>query len=183
MHTMMRELHKDHINLASLLSILNAQVDLLAQGEDADFWLMTDIADYMGRYADAVHHPREDEIYHVLARYEVANSALEKLLAQHQTLPHITLEFQTLLKQVLNGSTIIKRAEIESKIRTFIAAQQSHMDLEESLIFPLIDQTLTASDWTMLEQDHQGMVDPLFGVKSLGRYDKVYHVLYEQVAA
>jgi hemerythrin-like domain-containing protein len=183
MHTLLHELHKDHINLASLLNILTTQVDLLALGEEADLWLMADIADYIGRYADIVHHPREDEIYQVLARYEVEQDSLKILLTQHQTLPTITADFQNLLKQVLNDTAIISLAELATKIRDFIAIQKAHIDLEESIIFPLIQNTLTAADWKEIEQDLQVAVDPLFGVKALGRFDKLYNVLYIKAAA
>jgi hemerythrin-like domain-containing protein len=183
MHTLLHELHKDHINLASLLNILTAQVDVLAAGDDADLWLMAEIADYIGRYADAVHHPREDHIYQVLAGYEAANETLTTLLAQHQTLPTITRDFKNLLKQVLNDTAIISLSELASNIRDFIAIQKAHIDLEEATIFPLIQTTLTAKDWLAIEQSLQAVVDPLFGVKALGRYDNIYNVLYVKAAA
>ena len=183
MHTLLHELHKDHINLASLLNILTAQVELLSVGEDADLWLMVDIADYIGRYADAVHHPREDYIYAILARYEAKNENLNTLLTQHQTLPNITGDFKNLLKQVLNDTAIISLAELAANIRDFIAIQKSHIDLEESTIFPLIHKTLTVKDWLEIEQSLQAVVDPLFGIKALGRYDNIYNVLYVKAAA
>ena len=183
MHTLLHELHKDHINLASLLNILTAQVDRLEAGEDADLWLMADIADYIGRYADVVHHPREDQIYHVLARYDTANEILKVLLAQHHVLPSITTDFKNLLKQVLNDTAILSLAELATNIRDFIAIQKSHIDLEEATIFPLIHKTLSVKDWLEIEQSLQASIDPLFGIKALGRYDNIYNVLYVKAAA
>jgi hemerythrin-like domain-containing protein len=84
---------------------------------------------------------------------------------------------------VLNDTAIISLSELASNIRDFIAIQKAHIDLEEATIFPLIQKTLTAKDWLAIEQSLQAVVDPLFGVKALGRYDNIYNVLYVKAAA
>ena len=87
------------------------------------------------------------------------------------------------MKQVLNDTAILSLAELATNIRDFIAIQKSHIDLEEATIFPLIHKTLSAKDWLEIEQSLQASIDPLFGIKALGRYDNIYNVLYVKAAA
>lgn len=175
MHHIMTELHQDHINLARLLQLLQQQVTLLADGEDADLPLMSDIADYIRRYSDGVHHPKEDEIYKVLRLHEgAAGLAIDELLTEHQRLPDVTEEFQQLLDGVLNGDAIISRQGLQDKITAFIEHQYDHMNLEEAEVFPLIHNVLQAADWTVVEGNIEVAHDPLFGTHVADRYQTLY---------
>lgn len=178
MHKIMTELHQDHINLARLLSLLDEQVAILAAGDDADLFLINDVADYIRRYSDQIHHPKEDEVYKVFRTCsDTASDLVETLLVEHQSLPNATLEFQKLLDGVINGDAIISRQELQDQIAQFIALEKAHINTEEAGLFPLINSTLQADHWAQVESDMLEHTDPLFGAQVLDRYKALYQLL------
>ncbi|OQX00750.1 MAG: hypothetical protein BWK73_47725 [Thiothrix lacustris] len=182
MHKIMTDLHQDHVNLAKLLTLLEQQADLLATGGEADLLLMTDIADYIRRYSDQIHHPKEDTIYEVFsARSSDAATVIAGLLVEHQDLPTITHAFQGLLDNVIN-SAILSRQELQGKITAFIEAQKAHLNTEEAELFPLINSTLDAADWVAVEQSVEEHSDPLFGHQLMERYRNVHQLVMRQRA-
>lgn len=183
MHKIMTDLHQDHVNLAKLLTLLEQQADLLATGGEADLLLMTDIADYIRRYSDQIHHPKEDTIYEVFsARSGAAEAVIAGLLLEHQDLPTITQAFQGLLDNVINDSAILSRQELQGKITAFIEAQKAHLNTEEAELFPLINSTLEAADWVAVEQSVEEHSDPLFGHQLMERYRNVHRLVMQQRA-
>ncbi|PID50162.1 MAG: hypothetical protein CR991_02785 [Proteobacteria bacterium] len=180
MQKIMEQLHQDHVNLARLLNLLKQQLAILESGEEADLFLIIDIADYIRRYSDQVHHPREDQVYRVFSQCNPeATAMVAQLLEEHEILPGITQTFHDMLSSVINAETIVSRQELQDKISHFIDIQTAHMDREENTVFPLIHKTLQASDWQQLSDLTQDMEDPLFGRRVLDRYQN----LYEQLAA
>ncbi|WP_020561199.1 hemerythrin domain-containing protein [Thiofilum flexile] len=184
MHKILAGLHQDHINLAHLLGLLEEQVKHLAAGDDANLSLILDIADYIGRYSDYVHHPKEDKVYEVLTQCTAEGAdTVTTLLTQHHQLPQDTLSFQALIQGVLYDDAIVLRDDLVSKINTFIRAQKQHMDLEEGIVFPLINANLKPKQWSALEDIILNDDDPLFGAKVLERYEQLYAVLNARVSA
>lgn len=184
MHKLMTELHQDHINLAKLLKLLEQQVETLAAGDDADLIMMSDIADYIRRYADHVHHPKEDEIYRVFqARSAESGGVVSALMVEHQHLPNVTLDFQRLLDGLINDSLILTRQELQDKITAFIEAQNAHLNTEEANLFPLINSTMQDADWAQVEQSMEEHVDPLFGSHILDRYRDLHTLMKQRVRA
>ncbi|MEN9503542.1 MAG: hypothetical protein RI964_2827 [Pseudomonadota bacterium] len=178
MHKIMTELHQDHVNLARLLTLLDQQVDILAAGDEADLLLITDIADYIRRYSDQIHHPKEDEVYKVFCDHsDAAANVVAALLTEHQHLPNATLEFQKLIDGVINGDAIISRQDLQDKIVQFIALEKAHINTEEASLFPLINNTLQADHWARVESDMLEHTDPLFGAKVLERYQTLYQLI------
>lgn len=183
MHKIMTALHQDHVNLAKLLQLLKEQVDMLAAGEDADLLLMNDIADYIRRYADHVHHPKEDIIYRVFrAQTAEGESIAASLSDEHQELPSVTLDFQRLLDGLVNDSLILSRQDLQEKITAFIQAQTEHLNTEEAQLFPLINDTLQDADWESVEKEIEEHADPLFGSHILDRYRNLHKLMNRQRA-
>lgn len=185
MHKIMTELHQDHVNLAKLLTLLAQQAEKLAAGDDVDLLLLSDIADYIRRYSDQVHHPKEDEVYRVFrACSSEAGDVVESLLVEHQQLPNVTLDFQKALESVINDTAILTRQELHDQIVAFISTQQAHLDAEEGGLFPLINTTLQAADWAVVEQGMQEhAADPLFGVHILDRYRNLHRLVKDRQRA
>jgi hemerythrin-like domain-containing protein len=182
MHKIMTELHQDHINLTRLLALLENQVAILAAGEDADLLLMTDIVDYIRRYSDQIHHPKEDEIFRVFsARSADAGEIVASLMDEHQALPVMAQEFQGLLDSLINDTAILSRQALQDKLTAFIAAQQEHLNIEETELFPLINNTLQDADWAAVEQGMQEHGDPLFGSHVLDRYRNLHKLMNQRI--
>ena len=73
-------LHSEHRYMHALLDILEQQVEKLQPGRIADYPLMLDVVDYLSRYPDQYHHPREDLLFASLARNDTAFLPYQKRL-------------------------------------------------------------------------------------------------------
>src|ERR1700692_1747366 len=77
----------EHANFATLLDLLERQLDLFHAGEKPDYELMLDIMFYMTRYPDVSHHPKEDLAFARIKEREVsARVIVDELTEQHARL-------------------------------------------------------------------------------------------------
>lgn len=153
MHKILAALHTDHARLNQILGLLQEQSNKLSSKEKCNFFIMAEVIDYIHRYFDQVHHPKEDIVYKVfLARSDEAADVAESLSDDHQTLLNSTLELQVLLENIVNIDAPVDREELGEKINDFIALQTDHINLEEITFFPLINATLLADDWSNVEE-------------------------------
>lgn len=178
MHEIMKGLQKDHHNLAQVLKIMELQLDLISKGDDTALTLMLDATNYIQSYPDMIHHPKENKVFAVFKhRSSDASDALEVLHHQHETLPAETIKFQSMLDEAINGLDFVSREDLVNRIKKFIELEWEHMDLEESVIFPLINKTLQDNDWKLLEESIQGDSDPIFS----GKIDEAFKNLYKSI--
>ncbi|MEZ5534634.1 MAG: hemerythrin domain-containing protein [Thiolinea sp.] len=183
MHKIMAELHQDHIHLARLLKTLEQQADLLSTDADPDLDLILDIVDYIQNYPDLVHHPKEDMVYHAFQNISDDGGEIVKhLLEEHAQLPSITKDFRNLMEEVVNGGSIISRAGLQAKIRHFIHVERTHMNTEEFVLFPLIEDKMGMAEWQQLEEILPHKIDPLFGGNVVESYKSLYRSIEQQAA-
>ena len=120
-------LRKEHVNFKKLLDLLDAQLDLLHQGEAPDYQLMTDVLYYMTQYADLIHHPREEAIFSLLVEHDssVAQNVTE-LTGQHHELAESGAYFHEKLENINNGECeIMPLQEIEEPGRLYVTRAAS----------------------------------------------------------
>jgi len=174
MHAIMRQLHRDHINFERLLSLLEAELETIANDGDPDYDLLLDVIDYVDNYPDLVHHPREDLIYHAFKAKSVeATEIVDALLEEHERMPALTRELRQILEEVRDGDLIISRASLCMRAQRYIDAQRMHLNTEESLVFPMVLEVLDDEDWRQLEASIPKSIDPLFDAEM----DRYRHIL------
>ena len=172
MNLLLEKLHRDHINLAHLLDLLSAQLDALFAGDESDFDLKIEMLDYIEHYAEQYHHPTEDKINEVaFGKPDMkAHTALyERVCREHEALLGMARRFRETLEGVMQGE-VLRREEVETRGREFIALQRQHIDLEEQEIFPLVDEVLSQKDVDMLERKIPHMDDPVFHLQDYNRF-------------
>ncbi len=183
MHNIMKGLQKDHQNLAQVLEIMELQLERIAEGDDAALALMFDASNYIQHYPDMIHHPKEDKVFEVFKyRSNEEAEALETLTQQHESLPATTIKFQSKLDEAINGLGFISRDDLVKNIQNFIDLEWEHMNLEESVVFPLIEKTLEDKDWKLLEELIEADTDPLFGDKVEETFENLYQSINAQAA-
>jgi len=181
MHTIMEELHKDHIHLEKVFKLLDQQVERLSTDDNPDYYLMLDITNYIQHYPDLVHHPKENRVYDIfIQRSEKAQDIVEQLQKDHQTLPSETIILHGILESVISSVVLVSRKEVQNQVQSFLEAQRKHMNLEEDILFPLINETLTEEDWKTLEETIVTKADPLFGDTLENSYEKLYQSIKRQ---
>ena len=136
-----------------------------------DTHVVYEIMDYMVRWPDRFHHPREDLIYGRVAEIDTnAADNVDSLQREHDVMAK---RGRAVLKDIeqwragdADGSVVVKSG------RGYVDKLFKHMTTEEKVVFPQIESLLTATDWRELEMDDQlePLSDPIFG----GRIDREF---------
>jgi len=160
----------EHVNFATLLDLLEGQLDLFHRGKKPDYEMMLDIMFYMTHYPDVLHHPREDLAFARILELDPNSRAIvDDLTEQHARLKGFGEALVRALENVVNGS-ITSRDWVEVPGRAYIAEFRNHMLKEETAILPLAAKLLSEADWAAIGAAIQHIDDPLFGPKSEERY-------------
>jgi hemerythrin-like domain-containing protein len=172
----MKGLHQDHAQFARLMNLLERELGRFHEGIEPAFDLLIDLLDYIGNYADLVHHPAEDRLFQLLMRRtDEGREVMTSLLEQHGELATMTRKFRQDLEAITQDA-VIRRDSVEQKGRDYIELQRSHLKREEREIFPLLDQHLTPEDWAGVAADLD-VQDPLRDGRVLQRYQALYDYL------
>lgn len=177
MSAAMQILNSDHRNLERLLSALERQIVHLENAEEADLDIINAIVEYCLTYPDLCHHPKEDLILRQLRlrRPDVAES-IGNLEEEHHKLAENTRRFAGSVHQVLRSGRPESGGFAESA-RAFLENYRYHMEMEDTVFFPLAERHLTDEDWAVVDREVEQMVDPLFG----GRVEERYKVLRNEI--
>ena len=167
----LRRLQEDHLNIARLLEVLEHQLALFAEDGDVDYEVMEGVMEYMRRYPDLAHHPREDRVMLQLRRRDP--KAVEKigdLAGEHRRLKGVTERFAIALENVLAEQEVSREA-VTTLGRDYVAQQRTHMRMENERFFQIAERTLTQADWAEVDSDLAQTSDPLFGPKVAEEYE------------
>lgn len=161
---MMRTLRAEHRHMATVMQLFSEQLAAIEAGDLVDPHVVYEIMDYMVKWPDRFHHPREDLIYARVAEVDAgAADDVDTLQRDHDATAR---RGQKVLKDIeawrlgeLPGPRLIESA------RAYIEHQQEHMQLEEKLVFPRIERTLDPRDWREIGRDDQlvAVSEPVFG--------------------
>ncbi len=177
MSDIIRQLHRDHMNMARLLSLLDQQTAVLDSASTPDYALLEDVMHYMVHYADEYHHAKEDLLFErLVARNPASHDVIDRLKSEHAELARKGSRFLESIRTVSAG-TIMPRDQFVTEGMDYVKALRAHMKTEEDHVFPLISITLASADWEDIEGRIQQREDPIFGETVQDRY----HQLYDQI--
>ena len=164
---MLSSLHKDHLNITRLLTLLKQKLAAIRNEQPVSYFLLRDVVDYLREVSDKYHHPKEDMIYDYYLKYRVVEGEVaNRLHEEHARLLDAGTELKEMVEMILMDA-VIPLDQFTGKLECFVALQEAHMNYEEGVIFPLLRDTLTEDDWRHLEQNWQNRAigDPLFGAE------------------
>ena len=160
----------EHVNFATLLDLLEDQLDLFHHDKRPDYQMMLDIMFYMTHYPDVLHHPREDLAFARILELDVnTRPIVEDLAEQHVRLKDFGSALVRSLENIIDGS-ITSRDRVEVPGRAYIAEFRSHMLKEEKEVLPLAAKLFSEADWAAIGAAIQHIDDPVFGAKSQERF-------------
>jgi len=163
MTTIMEQLEIDHRNVALMMKLLEAELDVVHDMDNADFELMHDVMRYMTHYPDRVHHPMEDLLFDRMRSEDPAvREATEALRREHVGLLEKGQAFLEMLRRVVDGA-MVERTELEERGRDYVAFMRHHMTREDEQVFPHAARTLSEDDWAAIASAFAEMSDPVFG--------------------
>ena len=163
MSEVIRVLRAEHANIATLLKTLEAQVAVLERGDEPDYDIIRTAMDWFLSFPDVYHHPKEDMVF---ARLQMRNpdaaATIGDLRHKHEELSYWSRTFAEGVRSVLNDAAV-PRAALVTWAQAYINLQVEHMLMEEQLLFPAAEASLTDGDWQELETVMRSEEDPLFG--------------------
>ncbi len=175
--------HAEHANFATLLDLLEGQLDLFHKGESPDYELMLDIMFYMTHYSDVMHHPKEDLAFAKIKERDVsACPIVDQLTSQHLRLKECGDALVHALDDIVNGS-ITSRQQLEVPGRAYVTDFRRHMDTEETAILPLAAKLLRGRDWAAINAAIRHIEDPLSGTSGEERYAALRRQIAREVQA
>lgn len=167
----LRRLQEDHVNIARLLEVLEHQLALFAEDGDVDYEVMEGVLEYMRRYPDLMHHPREDRVMLQLQKRDPkAAEEAGDLASEHVRLKGVTERFATALDNVLAEQEVSREA-FTALGRDYVDQQRTHMQKENERFFRIAERTLTEADWAEVDADLAQTSDPLFGPQVAEEYE------------
>jgi len=171
----MKSLQVEHRGLRQLLALLQCKLQRLEQGDSPDFNLIEDTINYIENYLERYHHPKEDIIYQYIIKHNLdSQGKFAKAVKEHSTFKQLTQPLRTTLQSILLD-IIIPNEVSAHQLKTFIEAQQSHVDYEDNYIFPLIEQSLSDKQWAEISLlIPKQEADPLFGEHVHAEYNALY---------
>lgn len=179
MKDVLDKLHQDHINAARLLDLYEKQLEVMKEGGNPDYLFMLDIMKYMNNYPDIVHHPLEEIIFEKLeTRNNKISQTIGRIYKEHSEIDDMGDVLAEALSKIASGE-ITSLPDFRENSENYLQLMRSHMDLEESKIFPEIRNLLTESDWETIDLYLAEQKDPLFGEK----VEEEYRELYKSITA
>ena len=183
MSTLINQLITDHKNLTRLLNILDDQVKafmLNSNDEENDFSVLLETLDYLNAYPQKWHHPAEDLILNFLLEKDLNKEdkdSIKTILKQHQVLEKETKKLEELFLSITNDA-IIPMRRISEQFFSYLDLQREHIETENHLVFPIMEQNITESEWQSLQGKLSNTLkDPLFQTRIKSEYNILYRYL------
>ncbi len=173
----LEQLTKDHENIATLLDILEDQLERIREMEKADYDLVRDIMHYMTTYPDSFHHPMEDLVIEKLIERDPSyREAALSLVKDHTELARKSNAFLEMLLKVIDGE-IVLRKDIVARGIDYIQFLRSHMHQEDEQLFPRAKAALSDQDWKHISETIEDRRDPIFGEIVEAQYRSIYEFI------
>ena len=173
----MDQLPQDHINYSRMLNLLESFLKKQKAGSDKGYLEMYLIMNYMTRYPDIFHHPYEDIIFEEISNIGgTLRDEIEVLEEQHKDLHTTSKTLLDDLDAVINGH-IVEKQKIQEAAAGYASALRAHMDAEEAVVFPMINEKMTQTAWNNILGKLKEVKDPIFGKK----VSDEFKILYGQI--
>lgn len=179
MANVIEQIHKDHVNLARLLNLVDAEIDTARQDGMPDFLMLEHVMRYMINYLDQVHHNKEDAMFRrVVSLDPEAESAVDDLTVEHEKLKTTGCELYELVCAAQNAD-FVRREDVISRGADYVRTLRAHMNKEEGDLLKRARRLLTEQDLREVDAEVESIHDPLFG----DTVEKEYQSLYAYIMA
>ncbi len=168
-------IRSEHRALAGVLRVLEQCATQLTT--DLEPEVVTRIAaalEYITTFPDRFHHPKEEEF--LFARLRSATHEADKILGRLEEEHRSGNEARARLKEVFNRIVLVETAVIKAfavDASTYVAFQFEHMRVEEDIVLPLAERTLSADDWHAIASAFLDDSDPRFGWDARDEFSKL----------
>ncbi len=181
MSNLLTDLHDDHKNFIKLLRFIERQLAHIEHCDVVDLEIILIAMQYMRDYPDAVHHPHENLVFdYFLEHYPDHREVIKRLIKEHKTMPVLTEKIIDMLESAVM-ETPISRETLCQKLHEYINTQKEHMDLEESDVYPLLNNIMQESDWQSIQNKLTDTKDPVFHEPDQESYHLLLHKINSSI--
>ena len=174
---------------ASLAAMLQSMRMLVERGPDESrknfFDVVRAMLFYIDEYPERLHHPKESNLLFpkVVKASPKVLGAIDRLERDHMYSEKAARELQHLLMAwELLGPT--RRAAFQEAFSKYIDFYLDHMKLEEEVILPEAENTLSASDWAEIDAAFEKNADPLTGkYPPTAEYENLFSLIVQRAPA
>lgn len=164
-HPSMQIIFEEHAALSAMLRSLSLMVKRGPEpNRDHFFNVLRAMLFYIDEFPQRLHHPKESQLLFppVLKRCPELGSVIEHLEKDHIREEHQVRDLQHLLLawELLGDS---RRNAFERAAEEFLQFYLEHMRLEESVVLPQAQKSLTPEEWQALDEAFATNCDPLTG--------------------
>ncbi|MHB8404622.1 MAG: hemerythrin domain-containing protein [Gammaproteobacteria bacterium] len=168
----------EHRNMERVLLLIRFQIDMLRGVHDLQgFALLTNAIGYMHNYPGIMHHPCEEIMLARLpALLSSATAICGQVAEQHRLFgsQESTMLLQIREAQAGDTGACGRLKEIGT---SYCTVQADHMNTEELEVFPNALKLLPEEDWQEVMAISRAVIDPIFGLGALRRYESLYDYL------
>lgn len=176
-------LHKDHINMSQLLTLLEQNLEQIREGTTPDLNLMAEAVEFISHFADIYHHPLEDQMYdYFRGRDEELTGLIYRCEKEHKELKELTEKALLPIQQTLLDG-MIPMQQVLKVLEGFLQAEKNHINFEEGEIFPLIEKIASDEDWEKITKKSWLKTNSMFGEFNTNEYSEIYAELNESIVA
>jgi len=164
MNELLRELRLQHANLRLVLAHLESLRAALQAEPGGSRDALALALDYMRIGPELSHHVNEELICNAIAQQQrPLRAEISAITEEHGTFDQrLRLLGQRLRKD--SSDALIQALD------AYLGDYARHMEIEESLLFPLAADTLASEDWSAIAQQWVHSQDPVFGPHRSARF-------------
>jgi len=176
----------EHASLAAMLQSMRMLVEKGPdEGRKTFFEVVRAMLFYIDEYPERLHHPKESNLLfpRVVKASPKVLGAIDRLERDHMYSEKAARELQHLLLswELLGGS---RRAAFEEAFKKYVDFYLEHMHLEEEVILPEAEKTLSAQDWAEVDAAFDQNADPLTGkYPPTAEYEKLFSLIVQRAPA
>ncbi len=164
MPTAIQVIRMEHFNIASVLACLAHCVREIEAGRwKVDHQLLAAVVEYLERYPEVYHHPKEDDFLFAAMRRRQPelSKKLDMVHEEHVKGGHMLSE----LRQAQAAYSLDSNgwARFKTAAEAYLVFERRHMQREERELLPLALKILHEEDWKEIDEAFARNDDPLFG--------------------
>jgi hemerythrin-like domain-containing protein len=176
----------EHASLAAMLQSMRMLVEMGPHESRRNFFdVLRAMLFYIDEYPERLHHPKESNLLFpkVVKASPKVLGAVDRLERDHMYSEKAARELQHLLLswELLGPS---RRPAFEEAFKKYVDFYLEHMHLEEDVILPEAEKTLTPAEWAEIDAAFEKNADPLTGkYPPTAEYEKLFSLIVARAPA
>jgi hemerythrin-like domain-containing protein len=176
----------EHASLAAMLQSMRMLVERGPdEGRKTFFDVLRAMLFYIDEFPERLHHPKESNLLFpkVVKTSPKVLGAIDRLERDHMHSEKAARELQHLLLawELLGPS---RREAFQQAFGKYIDFYLGHMNLEEEVILPEAEKTLSAQDWAEIDAAFEKNADPLTGkYPPTAEYENLFSLIVSRAPA